>query len=98
MIRLTKILPKEARFTLPERPSDRKISIPESSRIQVENDEESKRETSANIIQKMWKNRIILKWWNLMKKLQKDSLKNFILTHQYISKKIDSYRNEITKT
>ena len=78
MIRLTKILPKEARFTLPERPSDRKKSTPESSRIQVENDEESKREISANIIQKMWKNRIIIKWWNLMKKLQIKQAKRFI--------------------
>ena len=40
----------------------------------------------------------LVKYPDLMKKLQKDSLKNFILTHQYISKKIDLYRNEIIKT
>ena len=40
----------------------------------------------------------LIKYPNLMKNLQKDSIKNFIFTHQYISKKIDSYRNEIIKT
>ena len=40
----------------------------------------------------------LISYPDLMNNLQKDSLKNFILTHQYISKKIDSYRNEIIKT
>ena len=40
----------------------------------------------------------LIRYPNLMKNLQKNSLKNFTLTHKYISKKIDSYRNEIIKT
>jgi hypothetical protein len=42
-------------------------------------------------------NRLISNY-DLRKKLQKKSLRNFYLTNEFISKKIDTYRKEIFKS
>ena len=56
--------------------------------------------TDAKILKKLNVNSLtkciskLIKNINLRKSLQRRSIKNFYLTHEYVSKKIDNYRNE----